>query len=41
MQMHLIGEKIEEYVAPEDTIEPTFGTSLINFLDYKLDGDKG
>lgn len=34
MQMHLMGEKIEEYVALEDTTKPTFGTSSINFLEY-------
>ena len=37
----LIGEKIEEYVAPEDRTELTFGTSSINLLEYELDGEKG
>ena len=40
MQMHLIVEKIEEYVALEDAIEPTIGTSSIKFLEYESDGEK-
>ena len=40
MQMHLTTKKIEEYVAPEDVIEPTMGTSSIKFLEYESDGEK-
>ena len=40
MQMHLTLEKIEEYVALKYVIEPTIGTSSINFLEYESDGEK-
>ena len=40
MQIHLTTEKIEEYVALEDVIEPTIWTSSINFMEYESDGDK-
>lgn len=39
MQMHLMAEKIEEYVAPKDVTEPTVGTSSVNFLEYESDGE--
>ena len=40
MQMHLTTEKIEEYVAPEDVTEPTIGTSSINFVEYRSNGEE-
>ena len=38
--MHLIGEKIEEYVALEDVVEHTLWTPSIIFIGYKLGGEK-
>ena len=40
IQIHLTVEKIKEYVSPEDAIEPTIGSSSINFLEYEFDDEK-
>ena len=40
MQMHLMVEKIEEYVAPKDVTEPIVGTSSIKFLEYESNEEK-